>query len=400
MGKSEVKKYVIISGLDLNDNNRGTAALGYGSFHFLQEKHQMNGLIAIRLIVYKKPWKFNFKSKKEMHFEIGKDKIVFLYIYVCFFDYWIYKHLPFFAQLTKTSKILEKVSFVAAINGGDGFSDIYGSEIFHNRLFDIDLAMRENIPLILLPQTIGPFRDVPNLKRAEIILKYASKVYVRDLKFETELKSMNVTFELTNDLSYYMYPQKTDIEIKPNAVGINVSGLCFSNRFSGLAGCFNNYPQLIMYIIKNFQEKNVPIYLLAHSYNYENPEYANDDMQTAKDVYVKLDSKANVYLIDRDLTSPQTKYVISQFDFFVGTRMHANFAAIYTNVPVFGLAYSYKYAGSFSRYALENNYEMILNIAEKDISQIIDKIMFCYENRYQTKQNMNIVLKSKNYSLK
>ena len=32
------KNLVIISGLHLNDNNRGTAALGYGSIAFLREK--------------------------------------------------------------------------------------------------------------------------------------------------------------------------------------------------------------------------------------------------------------------------------------------------------------------------------------------------------------------------
>ena len=33
-----MKKYFIISGLELKDNNRGTAALGYGAFSFLKEK--------------------------------------------------------------------------------------------------------------------------------------------------------------------------------------------------------------------------------------------------------------------------------------------------------------------------------------------------------------------------
>ena len=32
------KKYIIISGLKIKDNNRGTAALGYGSITFLRQK--------------------------------------------------------------------------------------------------------------------------------------------------------------------------------------------------------------------------------------------------------------------------------------------------------------------------------------------------------------------------
>ena len=33
-----MKPYIIISGLNLRDNNRGTAALSYGSFYFLHER--------------------------------------------------------------------------------------------------------------------------------------------------------------------------------------------------------------------------------------------------------------------------------------------------------------------------------------------------------------------------
>lgn len=39
MGKREIKKkYFMLSGLGLNDNNRGSAALGYGAFSFLVQK--------------------------------------------------------------------------------------------------------------------------------------------------------------------------------------------------------------------------------------------------------------------------------------------------------------------------------------------------------------------------
>lgn len=60
----------------------------------------------------------------------------------------------------------------------------------------------------------------------------------------------------------------------------------------------------------------------------------------------RLKDKTNVVFVDEDLISPRVKYVISKMSFFIGTRMHANFAAIFTNVPLFGLAYSYKFQGA------------------------------------------------------
>lgn len=37
-----MKNFIIISGLNLNDNNRGTAALSYGAFSFLKEREWLN----------------------------------------------------------------------------------------------------------------------------------------------------------------------------------------------------------------------------------------------------------------------------------------------------------------------------------------------------------------------
>lgn len=50
--------------------------------------------------------------------------------------------------------------------------------------------------------------------------------------------------------------------------------------------------------------------------------------------------------------------------------MHANFAAIYTNVPLFGLAYSYKFQGAFERHGIYNRTSMINNISIKEAKDI------------------------------
>ena len=75
--------------------------------------------------------------------------------------------------------------------------------------------------------------------------------------------------------------------------------------------------------------------------------------------------------------------------FFIGTRMHANFAAIYSGVPVFGLAYSYKFEGAFNANGLDgkNQTAMINNIKIEDIDEIIKQI----ENAYIKRNNKNAI---------
>lgn len=67
--------------------------------------------------------------------------------------------------------------------------------------------------------------------------------------------------------------------------------------------------------------------------------------------------------------------------FFIGARMHANFAAIYTKVPVFGMAYSYKFEGAFNANGLDGKAQtsMINNLRTEDIEDYISKIdrLYC-----------------------
>ena len=113
----------------------------------------------------------------------------------------------------------------------------------------------------------------------------------------------------------------------------------------------------------------------------------NDDMVACRKAYERLQDKNNVVLIDKDLSAPQVKYIISKMSFFIGARMHANFAAIYTGVPVFGTAYSYKFEGAFNANGLDGNKQtsIINNIKEKDIDALILKIQAFYEESVKNK---------------
>jgi polysaccharide pyruvyl transferase WcaK-like protein len=177
-----------------------------------------------------------------------------------------------------------------------------------------------------------------------------------------------------------MQPEKWDVQVdKEDAIGINVSGLAYSNTFRGLSGQFAVYPELIDQLISAFQKMGKTIYLIPHSYHFGKPEKSNDDIEACQAAYAKLTSKENVVLIDKwDLTSPQTKYLISQMSFFCGTRMHANYAAIFTKVPVFGFAYSKKFIGAFKRNGIAGRVVMINNITKDDVENIVAQVLDAY----------------------
>lgn len=380
-----MKNYIIISGLDLYDTNRGTAALGYGSFSFLAEKGLLNNSTKVLSFRYY----LNFLNKEKRKTIIHKTniqgrEIEFVDVAINLFEKFLFFKFNFLMPFGKLKKTLKQVEYVAAINGGDGFSDIYNTHTFQYRLTETLYAMKMSIPVIILPQTIGPFSIQKNREQADNILRYARKVYVRDDKYVDELQQIGVKYEVTKDLSYYMKPEPIDYEILPNAVGLNISGLAYSNEFRGLTGQFDNYKYLINLIIQKIQSLNIPLYLIPHSYNYSSYELNNDDMEASRLVYSQLKDKTNVHLIDRDLRSPQVKFCISQMSYFIGTRMHANFAAIYSDVPLYGLAYSYKFEGAFKANGVyDNNISTINNISKEECILIVEKIIEDYKKKHK-----------------
>ena len=376
-----MKKYFLLSGLNFKDNNRGTAALGYGAFSFLVEKGLLcyqQELLDFQFVRY--PWQL--RPDKVAKLKIQDQEWTTRTKFVLSINNRLHRKRGIIIPFSRYYWILKNIAFVAAINGGDGLSDIYNRDTFLYRLPDTYKAMSAKIPVIQLPQTIGPFQDKDNYAIVEKVLKYSSKVFVRDNKFLKELESMGIEYEQTKDLSAYMYPEKWNIDIIPDSIGLNVSGLCYSNTFRTLSGQFENYPELIHQLINHFTQKGKHVYLIPHSYCYGNPEPSNDDIVACKAAYERLEDKSNVTCVDYDMTPPQIKYVISQMSFFMGSRMHANFAAIYTGVPLFGLAYSYKFEGAFNSNGLDGEKQtyMINKITLDEIPRVIDKI----ETFYQT----------------
>ena len=55
-------------------------------------------------------------------------------------------------------RVLDQCDAILDVSGGDSFSDIYGSHRFWSIIRPKLIAKRRGIPLVLLPQTYGPFR--------------------------------------------------------------------------------------------------------------------------------------------------------------------------------------------------------------------------------------------------
>lgn len=382
--KAGTTKYVILSDFNVRSNNRGTAALGYGALAFLQSKGFIDDEFEIvKFRFHRYPWS---KIPKEIvsELDINGKKWKLHEISVWALERYLYRFRIHFLN-TLFGRIVRNVRLVAAINGGDGLTDLYGNKLLDSRLPEMKMAIEFRIPFIVMPQTIGPFLNQDNKDRILSIIGKAQKIFVRDTNFVQELESKGLMYELVNDLSYYMQPEPFPIDIKHPCVGLNVSGLAYSNKFGNLAGEFDSYPMLMEEIVSLFRTKGCNVYIIPHSYNTDTPEENNDDMVACRQFYDSLEDKNGVIFVDRNLISPQIKYLISRMDFFIGTRMHANYAAIFTGTPVFGLAYSYKFKGAFERNGIFDRVALINNLKKTDIKGLLSEIESAYDHDVKSK---------------
>ena len=73
-----------------------------------------------------------------------------------------------------------KAARILDLSGGDSFGDLYGLQRFRTVAWPKRLALAARRPLVLLPQTYGPFRDPKVRETAVSLLRGAAQVWARD----------------------------------------------------------------------------------------------------------------------------------------------------------------------------------------------------------------------------
>lgn len=239
---------------------------------------------------------------------------------------------------------LASLDYVLDIGGGDSFTDIYGEKRFAFLWLSKLLAACRGVPLLLSPQTIGPFRRSRSRWLAAHVLRRAKAVVVRDpLSLDAAralvpggrlVQSVDVAFALP----YVQAPRRTNGRI---AMGVNVSGLLFNQ--GARHGLEVDYPALMRALLAQLSARDdVAVSLVCHVCA---PDLPHDDDGAVADMLA-----AEFPEVERvpDFASPSdAKSFISGLDFLVAGRMHACIAAYSSGVPVMPVAYSRKFSGLF-----------------------------------------------------
>ena len=360
------KDKIVVAGISINHPNRGVSALLYGHFALLENKYNFDTIYSLNVAkkTYEKQCTSVINGKRFQFKEMFFDWKLFI---LALFQ------VPFIKDLKnyKGNKLIEFLAdtqLYCVSNGGDGFTDIYGLKRLFLEFLYIFVPELMKIKTVFTPQTIGPFNTIIGKIFAFLTLKNSSKIFTRDDRADIFLKKIGVKSLMEYDLSVHMQPEIIpDLLIPQNSIGLNISGTLYYKTDLSNTEAFNNYNLFVENLIKFLTNNGWNVILIPHTYNTEKPYYS-DDLLAIKEIAEKLNYN-NIYVIDKNYTAPQLKYIVSKTEFMISSRMHANLAALSTSTPTVGLAYSYKFAGTFSRFEVEDCVIDIQNIGENDFKK-------------------------------
>jgi colanic acid/amylovoran biosynthesis protein len=239
---------------------------------------------------------------------------------------------------------------VLDIGAGDSFADIYRPRRFAFLWLSKMVVLACRKPLLLSPQTIGPFTRFPYRELARLALVPSFAVMVRDrmsLDALTELAPA-ARGVLSIDVAFALPYEDRSAERGGDRVrvGVNVSGLLFNEAQSGRNrfGLQVDYVALMRRFIRGLADRpDVETHLITHVVD---PTGGLEDDGSVADRLAEEFPRA---IRAPNFSDPRAaKSYISSLDFLVGGRMHACIAAFSAGVPVVPIAYSRKFSGLFA----------------------------------------------------
>jgi len=289
-------------------------------------------------------------------------------------------------------KVIREHDLAIDIAGGDSFADIYGDRRMFQTLLQKYLVHFARRPLVMAPQTAGPFTKSHWRRLSAGSIKRCAIVCTRDAKSTTFLREIGVggdvieasdvalrlPFEAAGDVSSAGRPK----------VGINVSGLLMGGGYTGKNefGLTTDYPALIQDLIAAFQNHDdaCEVHLVGHVIPAQRGG-VEDDYQACLDLAKDF---PDAVVAPPFKTPSEAKTYIAGLDFFMGARMHACIAAFSSGVPVIPMAYSRKFEGLFGTLG----YNQTVDCTRDSNADIKERIFSGYEARTALKQEMALGL--------
>ncbi|MEM1061585.1 MAG: polysaccharide pyruvyl transferase family protein [Planctomycetota bacterium] len=319
--------------------------------------------------------------------------------------------------LTRAARAVAAADAMLDVSAGDSFTDLYGAYRFDSICYLKELAVRRGLPLVMLPQTYGPFAAEESKRRAAAIVSRAAIVWSRD---ERSAKVADELFEIGGgDASRHHMGVDVAFALPKLAAsgadadsfsafrdehelvaGLNVSGLVYnqsekSKRDFGLSTDYR--PAVAGVLERLLADGRVGVALVPHVVAARGATESDSDACDAAKAALPAGLRERVHVLP-ELDDPRIiKWYIAQCDWFCGTRMHATIAGLSTGVPTASLSYSMKTLGVFGTCGLADE---VFEMQSLPTDEAIERTVGSWERRAEIGRTLaenfpNVLAKTK-----
>lgn len=308
------------------------------------------------------------------------------------------------------AKAIGSADAVLDASGGDSFTDLYGMKRFWSVAVPKLIALERGVPLILLPQTIGPFARTRARRTARYILRRSTAIWTRDdASYQALRDLLGADFKPSQcrrgvDLAFGLDAVQPKASVpspviswlagNPSqpTVGLNVSGMLYNDaaRMARRYGLKADYRKAVTLVLRRFLDRtNANVLLIPHVLSpvghYESDPGAFQDMVRS----VGRSADDRIEILPPSFDESETKWIISKTNWFCGSRMHSSIAALSSGVPAAGMAYSVKTSGVFESCGQG---EYVADLRSLDTEKIVDHVWQSWLAREDAKRSLDVHL--------
>lgn len=309
------------------------------------------------------------------------------------------------------ARAVHEADAVLDLSGGDSFTDLYGKKRFWGVCLPKLITLEAGVPLVLPPQTYGPFRD-PQLERvASRVVRGAARCWARDARSLDVLHDLlgderdGARHRLGVDVAFGLETRVPEAPLSPEVeawlaagdgpvIGLNVSGLVHNDPDRGPReyGFRADYRASIGGLLTRLlEETEARIVLVPHVLAPDgNPE---SDPQASRAALEGVGPAAGdrVTVLTGDYAVTEVKQLIGRLDWFCGTRMHATIAALSSGVPAAAIAYSPKFRGIFEAC---DQAAGVADPTHLETREVVDTLLAAYADRDAARARLAVALPS------
>jgi colanic acid/amylovoran biosynthesis protein len=216
---------------------------------------------------------------------------------------------------------------------GDSFADIYGMKRLSFMAYANRTATRMGVPIVMGPQTIGPFNSFLGRAMARNMLRNVSLVQSRDpISAEHSARLGRAVDTSSTDVVFALPVPSV---AKTRDIIVNVSGLLW---FSDAHMSSDTYKRRTCELVNSLTERGRTVTLLSH---VTNANSVRDDAAAIRELVAGQSLTVDV-LIPESLS--EAREFLGSAELVIGARMHACLNAISMGTPAIPWAYSRKFA--------------------------------------------------------